>query len=117
MEYWFRAKTLLNNQWEYGGVDDKNSSIINHHQFIPIDPATLGLYSGITDAEGNNVCHGDIVEMWINSNRLLVIVIWDASGWSYKIHDSSEIHNIPDHFKLSKSKVVGNIWDGFNISS
>ena len=112
MEYWFRAKRLSDNQWEYGGVDDKSSSIIAHYQFIPIDPDTLGLHTGAHDVHLCGIYHGDILRFWVNGKRLLIVIQWDGWRFAISIHENSETSKFPKKFSFEDGKIVGNLWDG-----
>lgn len=114
MEFWFRGKRLSDDQWEYGGVDDKSASIISHHQFIPIDPDTLGLFTGITDVDGQGIYHGDILRIVGSKSQLLIMVLW--TNWKFTIKPYRAPHleefMTMSRFSWNQSKVVGNIWDG-----
>ena len=114
MEYWFRGKRLADGQWEYGGIDDKSSSIISCHQFIPLDPNTLGLHTGDHDIHYVGIYHGDILRMLDATEKLLIVVTWTKYGWTFELHEDSVIDQFPDHFTMGRCKVVGNIWDGIN---
>lgn len=112
MEYRFRGKRLSDNQWEYGGVNDKNTSIVSCHQFILIDPDTLGMHTGEYDIHHCEIYHGDILEVVDAPERCLIVVQLTKYGWTFELHEDSVVDQFPDEFSMGRCKVVGNIWDG-----
>ena len=57
----YRAKSRLNGQWVYG--IPQNTAIDNWLiGSEPIDPETIGEWTGVDDVEGNPIYEGDIVE-------------------------------------------------------
>ena len=112
MEYWFRAKRLDDDQWEYGGVDGSNTHIISHYQFIPIRSDTVGIHMGLSDVNGYGVYHGDILQVLDAPEDLFLEVAFTPFGWTYEIHESSVGRQFPANFSVKRCKVVGNVWDG-----
>lgn len=137
MEFWFRGKRLSDNQWEYGGVDDKSSSIISCHQFIPIDPDTLGMHTGFHDVHRYGIFHGDILKVQSSQEEvepLLITVMW--SNWKFTIQPYNSSVSLSDifnriskfsgkgskiallsNFPWERCKIVGNLWDGVNYDT
>lgn len=111
IEYWFRGKKS-NGEWEYGGINDKGDCIVSHHQFIPVDPQTVGLKSPAHDVHYYGIYSGDILRLWTENKKLLLVVNWDGWKFDLDVHPNSETEKLPENLVLSDCKIVGNIWDG-----
>lgn len=111
VEYWFRGKKF-NGGWEYGGINDKGDCIVSCHQFIPVDPQTVGMKFPAHDVHSCGIYSGDILLLWVNDKKLLVSVDWDGWKYNYSVHQDSELFELPEDFNISNCRIVGNVWEG-----
>lgn len=70
----FRGKRLDNEEWVYGSLllienlayiydgDSCPSEVNFEYEFIAVDPATVGQYTGMKDRYGDRIWEGDLVE-------------------------------------------------------
>ena len=82
----FRGKRLDNGEWEFGdllqyddgsvciGVHSKNYTddgfnVGQYHHIAPVDPATVGEYTGLKDKNGKEIYVGDIIECIGSDNK------------------------------------------------
>lgn len=114
MIYKFRGKSF--NGWEYGGVNEKQDAIISHHIFIPVDPASVGQFIGLTDITGQEIYQGDVVTYngMKNAEGYPMFFIVTSTTWNQLV--LKPYLGQPTPFIPSSDavlKVIGNIIDGF----
>ncbi len=129
-EILFRGKRIDNGEWESGGVQ---TGRLPHHEgkvwiidkatnyLTPVDPATVGEYTGLADKNGLKVFEGDIlkvVEVNPEVNEYSSPVRWESG--EYLLDESPTIavplaiyateanHQMNPLFEI---EVIGNIHD------
>ena len=111
----FRGKRLDNGKWIYGdlhqfyGRPDKAIWPIDEDDWIEVDPATVGQYTGVNDEHGTNVFEGDIIR---HGDELFVIVFGDGCFWRKGQTDTMELHTI---LGMGEFEILGNIHDNVEL--
>lgn len=129
----FRGKRLDNEEWVYGSlllienlayIYDGNScpSEVNfEYEFIAVDPATVGQYTGLKDKKKKGVYDGDILLLSDGkSHSEDVVVEHGLYGWTFYnpqtatfYSDGSHTYLAVEHcrFMFGTGVVIGNIHD------
>lgn len=114
----FRGKSIESGEWVYGDIsvicaDDGEITINYPHKHstsglhitmsIPVNPDTVGQYSGIPDKTGKDICEGDIVRS--ESGRIYE-VIFEHGAYRVRHKDSKLILVDGTYYSI-----IGNIYD------
>ena len=117
----FRGKSSNPNtkgQWIFGGIIPQKTAIVDlvgHSPLLmPVDPNTVGRFTGFTDVDGNDVYEDDILllaDSGSNQRKGIVKFIYDC----WYVHDVfSDKHKLFALFFVRtamSAKVIGNIHD------
>ena len=117
----FRGKSSNPNtkgQWIFGGIIPQKTAIVDlvgHSPLLmPVDPNTVGRFTGFTDVDGNDVYEDDILllaDSGFNQRKGIVKFIYDR----WYVHDVfSDKHKLFTLFFVRtamSAKVIGNIHD------
>ena len=114
----FRGKLKHRNEWVEGFLtktshDSEDMYIGFICSPIPVDPATVGQYTGLLDRNGKRIFEGDIVDELIPPNglRMRFKVVWEHDRYwllSKKGVYSSTTSSIE---QTKNMEVIGNIHD------
>lgn len=125
-EILFRGKRIDNGEWvegaymphyystRYGKVAAifTNDDVLCKTYRFPVDPATVGQYTGLKDKNGKRIFEGDIVEHHAQGDIIVNrgVVNWDVKNarWAHQLTTMN-----PDFtfFKPDAYEVIGNIHD------
>lgn len=129
IEIKFRGKRVDNGEWVYGGIlqHEGYTAICVHsdyhqwHEFIEVDPKTVGQYIGFNDRDDREIYQGDIVAVdcdcdpgdyaTCSHDPNLNIVIWDQTEASFSFRGimfrADDMHT--DYTDMWDA--VGNVYD------
>ena len=129
-EILFRGKRLDNGEWvegdlRHGGYysGDKEVYITQNRPVLinyPVDPETVGQFTGRVDKNGRKVFEGDIISITAFAPNIFVgVVLWDDHDQCYLIvKDPIEQIHIDDfgnYGKPSYYEAIGNIHDNSEL--
>lgn len=137
----FRGKGLNTDQWFYGGVwyshgaygrSDESKIIIttinNNGEVdlvaVPVDPKTVGQYTGLTDGDGVDIYEGDIVTFDRSIGNWTGHRMKTEHEVYYECHISAFVMKAPgSYIKLRRLenryiyKVIGNVYENKRIKN
>ncbi|MBR2934893.1 MAG: hypothetical protein IKB79_04880 [Oscillospiraceae bacterium] len=102
--------------WVFGDLSHTNYDppLIdqNNDDPVPVDPSTVGQYTGRTDKNGKRVFEGDIIRLY---NGAVGVVLWSDNDQAYLIFQDPVKMVILDDFgnygRPEYYEVIGNIYD------
>ena len=123
-EMLFRGKTY-DGKWEQGDlrhggyVHNDSETYIMRSDYalhnIPVDPKTVGQYTGLTDKNGKKIFEGDVVKHY---NRIymgepdfytVVLIEWDGEKYRYRQRkNTGECYAVANNCVF---EIIGNIHD------
>ncbi|MNJ32046.1 YopX protein [compost metagenome] len=106
----FRGKQLDNGEWVHGDIWQHNGKvdIVYKSEGYPVDPETVGQYTGKNDVEGNELYDGDIT---IDEFGRKSLIYWDdkLARFVFQEHKKKTKYYLAiEHLKVMK---IGNRWD------
>lgn len=117
---WVQGDLIWNNGFPYivHGVIESNDEYISLEWWMPVDPETIGQYTGLKDKNGKMIFEGDnfIVETWEDDGRKSLAyftVCWDSEGlcWYSKSFADSMFDELLGDIVDDSLEIIGNIHD------
>lgn len=107
-EILFRAKTVCDGNWVYGGItwNPSRTEVFIHSDWDEgkVIPETVGQFTGLTDKNGVRVFEGDIVCIF-DGEYFSGVVKYSNEQGSFTVDDTSL------HYWVSDIEVIGNVHD------
>jgi uncharacterized phage protein (TIGR01671 family) len=120
-EILFRGKRLDNGEWIFGMLGQyhegiKATIVLNHFgtmdsvDFICVDPATVGQYTGLTDKNSERIFEGDIVDGEdFDEEDGYGVVRWEDGAW--EVSNEQWCGTFHENYYGRNFEVIGNIHD------
>ncbi|HAX83227.1 MAG TPA: hypothetical protein DCY15_01625 [Ruminococcaceae bacterium] len=119
-EILFRGKSIITNEWVYGGIiapygEEKyyiinNTSDLSELDADPVNPETVGQYTGITDRNGTKIFEGDIIQVDEIEDPTF-LVAWNNDDAGFELVDDGFYLPLFGTISGQNIKVIGNIHD------
>ncbi len=110
--------------WHYGGyvcddsIDPNLHSIMEHRGTVfvkcPVNPSTVGQFTGLTDKNGKKIFEGDIIKLggndlphWLKEGEIKVVEYNDGCFYPFNEYDS----DCGTLVEASYCEIIGNIYD------
>ena len=103
----FRGKSIRSKKWFFGGIGDGGNDIIKNSLAIPVDPETVGEFTGFKDIDDNEIFEGDILQN-VDYPEDRYEVRMCAGCWSLFRNVSNDLAT---GLLAAEFKIIGNIHD------
>jgi hypothetical protein len=106
------ARNAYGMAWIIGDIVNWSEGHICPKYWIPVDPKTVGRYTGLKDKNGVKIFEGDVLGGIVGGG----VVVWIDRETRYGISLLGEVHEVYlQELEQADLEVIGNVHDNFEL--
>ena len=119
----FRGKRIDNGEWVYGDLHTHDCTEIIVHDgyraetYYPVDPDTVGQFTGLHDKNGKEIYEGDIVRSTYSNEFVYEVVYEDKRFASFGLRRKQDVfmHYFGEAMEAEECEVIDNVSDNLDL--
>ena len=119
----FRGKRIDNGEWVYSDLHTHDCTEIIVHDgyraetYYPVDPDTVGQFTGLHDKNGKEIYEGDIVRSTYSNEFVYEVVYEDKRFASFGLRRKQDVfmHYFGEAMEAEECEVIDNVSDNLDL--